>query len=160
MDGWCSNKTFHILHVRQARCLYGTNVLPFSFQIPPRLEHHHVFMAERFITMSSVIGTQRDFRSALHRKRPERPQERSNSRKSFWFVFARRSARKDAPALWQSNRTVRRILHTGLKFHPEKLMSVQGLLERNSVSRRKGSIQQSNCILFSQSLKYGRILPY
>lgn len=42
-----------------------------------------------------------------------------------------RSAHKHAYALGLSDRTVRRILHTDLKFHPYKLMIVQKLQERN-----------------------------
>lgn len=47
----------------------------------------------------------------------------------------RRSARKHASALGISDRTVRRILHNNLKFHPYKLAVVHQLTERDFASR-------------------------
>jgi hypothetical protein len=43
----------------------------------------------------------------------------------------RRSARRQASALWMSDQPVRRILHKHLKFHPYKIMIVQLLLPGN-----------------------------
>jgi hypothetical protein len=49
----------------------------------------------------------------------------------------KRSARKHASALRISDRTVRRILHQDLKFHPYKLAVVQKLNPRDFVSRQR-----------------------
>ena len=48
----------------------------------------------------------------------------------------RRSARKHASALGLSNRSVRRIIHDDLHFHPYKMAIVQELSERDFNSRR------------------------
>ena len=49
----------------------------------------------------------------------------------------KRSARRQALALQMSDRSVRRILHKDLKFHPYKIMIVQKLLQGDFAQRRQ-----------------------
>ena len=52
-----------------------------------------------------------------------------------------RSARKQALALEMSSRTVRRILHKDLGFHPYKMIVVQELFDRDFINRSRCSQQ-------------------
>ncbi|XP_039275893.1 leucine-rich repeat serine/threonine-protein kinase 1-like [Nilaparvata lugens] len=53
----------------------------------------------------------------------------------------RRSARRHSVTLGISNRTVRRILHQDLHFHPYKIQMVQALKETDFVSRSRFSLE-------------------
>ena len=81
----------------------------------------------------------RNFRhtsSALKRKSPGRPHgiqapETITTVRRDVTTSPQRSAAKHALALGVSNRSVQRILHLDLKFHPYKIMMVQELQERD-----------------------------
>lgn len=51
------------------------------------------------------------------------------------------SARRHSVTLGISNRTVRRILHQDLHFHPYKIQMVQALKETDYVSRSRFSLE-------------------
>ena len=78
----------------------------------------------------------RDTGSALKRKLSGRPRsvqtpENIQIARESVLRSPRRSAHKHSAALSLSLRSVRRILHLDLKFHPYKLMVVQELLDRD-----------------------------
>jgi len=67
--------------------------------------------------------------------RPIRSPENIEAVKASMLRSPRRSARKHASALGLSNRSVRRILHNDLHFHPYKMAIVHELSERDFNSR-------------------------
>lgn len=71
------------------------------------------------------------------------PENVERVRESF-LRSPRRSARRHAAALGISDRTVRRILHNELQFHPYKLAVVQQLSERDFASRQTACQALSN----------------
>jgi hypothetical protein len=78
--------------------------------------------------------------SALKKKPPGRPRSVRSSQKvqavrQTVTQSPRRSARKHAAAMGMSERSVRRISHADLKFHPYKMMVVQELNQRDWVNR-------------------------
>ena len=82
-----------------------------------------------WVTKFRAIG------SALTRKPPGRPRcvrtpENIQAVKESVLKSPRRSPSKHVSALRISHRTVRRILHLDLKFHPYQMMIVQELHER------------------------------
>lgn len=80
--------------------------------------------------------------SSTTRKKPGRPKSRRTPENVERVRIAierspRRSARRHSIALGISNRTVRRILHRDLHFHPYKIQIVQALKETDYVSRQR-----------------------
>ena len=79
--------------------------------------------------------------SALPRKpscrpRNDRTPENVQRVRASIEQFPRRSARKQAAALGISDRTVRQILHAGLRMHPYKIMVAQELSVTDWETRR------------------------
>ncbi|CAK1578615.1 unnamed protein product [Parnassius mnemosyne] len=68
--------------------------------------------------------------------RPIRSPENIEAVRASMLRSPRRSARKHASALGLSSRSVRRILHEDLHFHPYKMATVQELSKRDYDSRR------------------------
>lgn len=68
--------------------------------------------------------------------RPIRSPENIEAVRASILRSPRRSARKHASALGLSNRSLRRILHDDLHYHPYKMAIVQELSERDFNSRR------------------------
>lgn len=86
------------------------------------------------------VTTFRQTASATRRRtgvpRPVRSPENIETVRAAMLRSPRRSARKHASALGLSTRSVRRILHEDLHFHPYKMAIVQELFERDFNCRR------------------------
>lgn len=86
------------------------------------------------------VTTFRQTASATRRRtgvpRPMRSRENIELVRASMLRSPQRSARKHASALGLSDRSVRRILHDDLHFHPYKMAIVQELFERDFNSRR------------------------
>ena len=86
------------------------------------------------------VTTFRQTASATRRRtgvpRPIRSRENNEAVRASMLRSPRRSARKHASALGLSDRSLRRILHEDLHFHPYKMAIVQELYERDFNSRR------------------------
>lgn len=86
------------------------------------------------------VTTFRQTASATRRRtgvpRPIRSPENIEAVRASMLRSPRRSARKHASALGLSDRSVRRILHDDLHFHPYKMSIVHELSERDFNSRR------------------------
>jgi len=87
-----------------------------------------------WVTMFRETGSVQKRRSGD--ARPIRSAENIEAVKVSFLRSPRRSARKHASALGISDRSVRRILHDELHFHPYKLVIVQELSERDFNARR------------------------
>lgn len=72
--------------------------------------------------------------------RPVRSRENVEAVRASMLRSPRRSARKHASALGISDRSLRRILHNDLHFHPYKLATAQELSERDFDSRRNACV--------------------
>jgi hypothetical protein len=86
----------------------------------------------------------RNFREtayAAKRKPPGRkpslrtPENIERVRQAF-VISPRRSASRNAIALRMSDRTVRRMLHKDLNFHPYKMVMVQAINDQDTVNRK------------------------
>lgn len=90
------------------------------------------------------VGTFRQTGSVTRRRigvhRPIRTPENIEAVRASILRSPRRSARKHASALRLSDRSVRRILHDDLHYHPYKLAIVQELSERDFNSRRNACV--------------------
>ncbi|GBN79769.1 hypothetical protein AVEN_56597-1 [Araneus ventricosus] len=93
-------------------------------------------------TISLWVANFRETGSCLKRKSPGRPRhvrtlENVAAARDAVTKSPRRSACKQASALGLSQRSLRRILHEDLKFHPNKMMLVQEMKECNWPNRKK-----------------------
>ncbi|GBN67020.1 hypothetical protein AVEN_86932-1 [Araneus ventricosus] len=89
-----------------------------------------------------TANTWRETGSCLKRKSPGRPHhvqtpENVAAVRDAVTQSPRRSARKQASALGLSKRSLRRISHEDLKFHPYKMMLVQEMKECDWPNRKK-----------------------
>lgn len=103
------------------------------FQIPPR---------DSVPDRKSIVLWVKNFREtgSVVKKRGGRPRsartpENINAVRQSVLQSPQRSARKHAAALLMSDRSVRRILHMDLHFHPYKMVVVQELSRRDWQSR-------------------------
>lgn len=128
------------------------------YQIPPRNavpdQKSILLWVENFRACGSVvkkrIGAQNTIRT---------PENIECVRTSI-FQSPKRSARKHASALALSNRTVRRILHEDLHFHPYKMVIAQELSQRDWQNRLQAyetliqNLPQDACVLFSDEAHF------
>jgi len=103
------------------------------YQIPPR---------DRVPDRKSILLWVENFRGtgSVSKKRRGRPRtsrtpENIEAVRRSVLQSPRRSARKHASALGISNRSVRRILHQYLHFHPYKMVVVQELTQQDWINR-------------------------
>ncbi|KAL1497172.1 hypothetical protein ABEB36_008172 [Hypothenemus hampei] len=85
--------------------------------------------------VNTFKGTGSVVQNRLNVRRPRRSAENIEAVRRSFLQSPRRSARKHANVLGISVRSVRKILHDDLHFHPYKLAVVQELSERDFVTR-------------------------
>jgi len=115
------SQSHSIVAVQRAFCTH--------YQIPPRDRKSILLWVENFRGTGSV--------SKKRRGRPQtsRTPENMEAVRRSVLQSPRRSARKHASALGISNRSVRRILHQDLHFHPYKMVVVQELTQQDCINR-------------------------
>ena len=106
--------------------------------------HFNIHRNNSVPSRNTVLLWVRNFREtayAAKRNPPGRPPSirtpENNERLGQAFVRSRpRSASRNAVALRMSDRTVRRILHEGVNFHPYKLVMVQAINDQDTGNRK------------------------
>lgn len=128
--------------------------------------HFHIEPRGRVPRRQSILSWVKNFREtgSVKKKKPglprtaRTPQNIDRVRCSV-LRSPQRSARKHAAALALSARSVRRILHDELKFHPYKLTMVQDLKPRDYVARRNAcetllGMPQDSLVFFSDEAHF------
>ena len=110
--------------------------VPYSLPNPPPRDRvpdrkSILLWVENFTGTGSVSKKRRG------RPRTSRTPENIEAVRRFVLQSPRRSARKHASALGISNRSVRRILHQDLHFHPYKMVVVQELTQQDWINPLK-----------------------
>ena len=114
----------------------GDSVIVAERQFPT---HFGVGRHGRAPNRKTILLWIRNFRqssSALKRKSPGRPRSVQTIVRHAVTTSPQRSAAKYALALGVSDRSVRRILHLDLKFHPCKIIMLQELQELDRHERQ------------------------
>jgi len=106
--------------------------------------HFNIHRNDSVTSRNTVLlwaGNFRETASAAKRKPPGRqpslrtPENIERVRQAF-VISPPRSASRNAIALITCDRTVRRILHENLNFHPYKMVMVQAINDQDTVNRK------------------------
>lgn len=128
------------------------------FQIPPRGAVPDRKSINLWVSNFRASGDM--IKKGGGRPRSVRTPENINAVRRSFQQSPKRSARKHARALQLSDRSVRRILHHDLRFHPYKMVVVQELFERDYENRVRScanilqNVPEDAVVLFSDEAHF------